>query len=93
MRAGPAGNRELRIAIESPGSSATSTQLPLGLLALDFRQRTSSSPAGILFLTCNFSSLHEGKRTRRGYGKCCLALCSLTDRMHVQTFVQRALQT
>ena len=81
------------MAIESPGSSATSTQLPLGLLAVDFRQRASSSPAGIPFLACNFSSLNEGKRTRRECGQHVPALCSLTDQMHVHAVVQQALQT
>ena len=81
------------MAIVPPGSSATSTQLPLGLLAVDFRQRASSSPAGIPFLTCNFSSRSEGKRTRRECRQRVTALCSLTCQMHVQAVVQRALQT
>src|ERR1039457_1855970 len=99
MRAGPAGNRELRIAIEPSGSSANSTQLPFGLLAVDFRQRASSSPAGMPFLTCNFSSRGEGRpgethgvQITGGRGKSSPALCSLTDQLHVQTAVQQALQ-
>src|SRR5262245_26511859 len=39
MRAGPSGSREFRTAMPEPsGSSATSTQLPLGLLRRLFRQ-------------------------------------------------------
>src|SRR5487761_647546 len=41
-RAGPDGWRELRTAISPSGSAATSTQFPLGLLHLLFRQVTRS---------------------------------------------------
>ncbi len=37
-RVGPSGKRELRIAISPEVSSASSTQLPLGLLAVALRQ-------------------------------------------------------
>ncbi len=42
-RAGPSGNRELRTATSPAGSSAASTQLPLGLLYVLFLHSTQSS--------------------------------------------------
>src|ERR1051325_5264354 len=53
MRAGPWGSRELRAATSPVGSTAHSTQLPLGLLRRLFCQVTPSNwPAGMPLTAC-----------------------------------------
>src|SRR5579863_3924369 len=64
MRAGPLLSREFRTAIMPSGSSAISTQLPLGLLAVLLRQRAIvRRSADIPFSTCIFIS---GSQLQRG---------------------------
>src|SRR5690348_10911795 len=80
-----------------PSSSATSTQLPLGLLAWLLRHRAETSwSAGTPFLTCIFLLfLRYWEKEPNAIG-CARPLtpsapCSLTEQMHLHKYVQRKL--
>src|SRR5215831_15634230 len=79
------------MAIAPSGSSATSTQLPLGLLARLLRQRVTGSwsAAAALALSTYMVAPRVTKRTerrrqQRWYRSDLLAACSLTAQVHVQ---------
>src|ERR1700745_2956769 len=80
-----------------PASSATSTQLPLGLLAWLLRHRAETSwSAGTPLLTCIFLlflKYWERNRMRPGGPgrRTPSAPCSLTEQMHLHKYVQRNL--
>src|SRR5580704_6072933 len=80
-----------------PSSSATSTQLPLGLLAWLLRHRAETSwSAGTPLLTCIFLLFLKYWEKERNAIGCARPLtpsapCSLTEQMHLHKYVQRNL--
>src|ERR1700730_6020562 len=80
-----------------PSSSATSTQLPLGLLAWLLRHRAETSwSAGTPLLTCIFLLFLKYWEKERNAIGCARPLtpsapCSLTEQMHLHKYVQRKL--